>query len=301
MPKKFLTSKYDIVFKTIFCNEDKPYLMSKLLESVLGIDIEKIEFLNQELPITHIDERKKIVDVLVLVNDKIYTHLEVNTSASAETIFRNYLSFFFIIATKTLKGENYNLEDQYVHIDLSYGLGNNHNIIENFQLRNETARIIRLKNIQGIEFNMDKIMNFWYNEDDKLLEENKYLVMLNLNEENLEKLSKKYEGDDVIMEYKDTITSLNKSNRFESFLTYEQDRKFWMNTERNKGIKEGIDKGISIGIDKGREEGITIGRNEGRLEEKNILAKNMLKEGINIDIISKCTNLPESKIMNLQI
>ena len=63
---EFYTAKRDIVFKTIFCNEDKPDLLIALLSSILEIKINKLQFLNTELKITYIGERKKIVDLFVL-------------------------------------------------------------------------------------------------------------------------------------------------------------------------------------------------------------------------------------------
>ena len=49
----FYTAKRDIVFKTIFCNEEKPDLLIALLSSILEIKINKFLFLNNELKITY--------------------------------------------------------------------------------------------------------------------------------------------------------------------------------------------------------------------------------------------------------
>lgn len=45
---------------------------------------------------------------------------------------------------------------------------------------------------------MDKYMEFWYNKDNKEIEKNKYLIMLDLSKEDLVTLSKK---DKVVVNY----------------------------------------------------------------------------------------------------
>ncbi len=293
----FYTAKRDIVFKTIFCDEDKPDLLIALLSSILEIKINKFLFLNTELKITYIGERRKIVDLFVLVNDNMYVHLEVNGETTIETIFRNYAFFYHQIATKTLKSEDYNLDDEFIHIDLSYGLGKKeYDIKEVYTFKNETGEIERLTNVKGYEFNMDKISDMWYSEDEEFKSKYKYLVMLDMNKEKLEELSEKYKGDEVIMAYKTEVIKLNESERFASLVTYEQDIQFMGNTQRNLGRKEGLNEGISIG----RVEGISIGRDEGLNEAKQKFAISLLADGVPINKIAKYTSLSKKEIKALK-
>ena len=46
-----------------------------------------------------------------------------------------------------------------------------------------------IDNFEMIEFNMDKIMNYWYNSDRKKVNEYKHLIMLDLDEKDLAKLA----------------------------------------------------------------------------------------------------------------
>ena len=50
----------------------------------------------------------------------------------------------------------------------------------------------------------------------------------------------------------------------------------------------------------GVNEGIARGLTQGITQEKNQTAINMLKEKINIDLISKCTGLDKKKILSLK-
>ena len=277
---KFLTAKYDSIFKNIFCDEDNPKLLIKLLESILNIEITSITFLNNELKIHNKNERTKRVDGIFLINEKIYCHIEVNSSHNEELTYRNTIFFYSIIVSKTIKNENYNLNDNFIHISFTYGLGKKYDVKEEYRVVNIKGNIHRVKNIKEIEFNMDKIKDFWYNEDKEELDKYKYLVMQNLNKEELEKLSIMYKGDETIMDYNEKLRRLNENGKFNSLLTEEEEDRFWRNTERNIGEKRG--------------------EKRGKKEEKKYVAKNMLKEGLNIDLIAKVTNLTKQQILALK-
>jgi predicted transposase/invertase (TIGR01784 family) len=59
--------------------------------------------------------------------------------------------------------------------------------------------------------------------------------------------------------------------------------------------EKGRIEGEKEGIKKGKKEGIK----EGKKEEKVEIAINMLKKGVDLNFISEVTNLPISKIQNL--
>ena len=276
----YLTAKYDSIFKNIFCDEDNPKLLIKLLESILNVEITSIKFLNNELKIHNKDERSKRVDGIFLINGKIYCHIEVNSSYNNELTYRNSIFFYSIIVSKTLKNENYNLNDNFIHVSFTYGLGKKYGVREEYKVVNKTGSIVRVKNIKEIEFNMDKIRAFWYNEDKEKLDKYKYLVMQNLDKEELEKLSVMYKGDEGIMDYNEKLRRLNENGKFNSLLTEEEEEIFWRNTERNIGEK--------------------LGEKRGEKRGKKDVAKNMLSDGVNIDLIAKYTNLSKQQIVSLK-
>ncbi|MCP4155176.1 MAG: hypothetical protein GY757_46050 [bacterium] len=92
--------------------------------------------------------------------------------------------------------------------------------------------------------------------------------------------------------YKKQIRSVIKEaeeeNKMEYVATWERD---WLEEGIMKGEKEGIIKGEKEGIIKGEKKGITKGKKE--------TAKNMLKEGLPLDIIQRCTGLSEAVIKKL--
>ena len=82
--KPFHNCRYDIAFKMLFCNENNTYLIKNFLKNTLGIEVEKLQFLNNELAINYLGERRKIVDSLMCVNDNIYIGVEVNYQRDSE-------------------------------------------------------------------------------------------------------------------------------------------------------------------------------------------------------------------------
>lgn len=91
-------------------------------------------------------------------------------------------------------------------------------------------------------------MEIWYHKDEKGIEKYKYLIMLDLNLEELKELSKK---DRLVKEYRMNVEIVNKDPRFRVYMTEEEDRRKCYNTDiriaREIGLKEGLEEGIEQG------------------------------------------------------
>lgn len=269
--KKFYTAKYDRVFKTILCNEDDTKLFQEFLSRILKKKVEIVEFLRNELPVNTTLEKVKTVDVLVKV-DNDYIHIELNTNYNNYLHIRNYIYFSTLYSNKVKRGEKYDLKTKFLHLDFTYGLGLEKEEKINYYIQSEVGEKY-LENIEIIEYNMDKIMKYWYNEDIQKVNEYKHLIMLDLETDELDKLSK---GDDFVKEFNDKITELNEKETFQSAMTYEEDQRLILNTEKSISYNEGM-------------------------EERNIeIAKSMLNKNINKEIISECTGLSLDEINNLK-
>ena len=271
---KFLTAKNDAVFKAIFCDEDEPFLLTKLLEDILQIKINSLEKLDNELKISFVKEKSKRVDCVVKINGNLYIHLEVNSAYSEKVAFRNFLFFSHIIISKILRGKDYNTKDNFLHISLTYKMSK----------KRKALKILKIaKNVKMYEYNMDKILDYWYNKNTRKVEKYKYLIMQDLQPEELEKLIKQRK-DEVIMTYFEKLKKLNRGDKFELLMTAEEEEIFWQNTYREEGREEGIKEGIK----------------EGRKENAKSIAKNMLREGVDVSLISRCTNLSVENILALR-
>ena len=273
--KKFYTAKYDRVFKSVLCDEDNPYLLQEFLSRVLKKKVSIVEFLRNELPVSNSLEKVKTVDVLVKVDNE-YIHIEINIGIPSYLHIRNFIYFSTIYSKKVQRGESYDYVTKFIHFDFTYGIGNNdQEYIEYYVQSNNGMKYV--ENIKIIEYNMDKIMEYWYNKDIQKVNEYKHLVMLDLTEKELEQLSK---GDDFVNDFQEKITELNENETFQSAMTYEEDQKLILNTEKKIAFEEGISQG-----EKGKQ-----------LE----IAKSMLSKKLDIKTISECTGLTEEEISALK-
>ncbi len=278
--KVYYTSKCDGVFKAIFCNENDLSLLKALLEDKLNIKIETMKLLNNELVIDYVGDKIKHVDAIVEVNDKMIVNIEVNGYYAGWRAFRNFVYFCQIIVSRIVNGQSYDLKNEFVQINLTYGLSKKKEIVRNIEYS---------ENVKMLEFNMDKIRDLWYYNDEEEIEKYKYLIMQDLDKEQLDKFCEKFKGDDVIMTYREKLNKLNDGGYH--FLTPEEEELY----ERNTYKEMGRDEGLKEGLEQGRVEG----KEEGRKEEKEETARNMLKDKVDVALISKYTNLPTSRIMTL--
>lgn len=268
MSSKFYTSKYDRVFKSIFCREDEKYMLTTLLESILNKKISSLTFLNNELPINNVNEKNKIIDVLVLIDD-IYVHIELNSTNAPYLHNRNFIYFSEIYSKKIRRGDFYNETDNFIHIDLTYGLSNNSDVSSYYVMDKDYNKYV--DNIEIIEFNMDRLKKYCYTDDKENYEKYKYLIMLDLTREELEEVEK----DEFMEEYKREIEKLNEDKTFVSAMTYEEDQKLILNTEKRISFKEGVQ------------------------EEKLKTIQNMHKQSFSLEQISAIVELPIDKIKNI--
>ncbi len=283
--KEFYTCKYDRAFKEVFLNEKNKYLLKVLLENILKVKISSIEILNNERNVDNIHVARKHVDALI-DTDQGLIGIEVNTSKEDYVRPRNFSFIADAYSHYTLRGEKYSENFNIVQINFSYNLSYK-DLYRIFKVRDDNGNLYA-KNLIIYEFNMDKYTRFWYTKDTKKIEEFKYLIMLNLKDEDLKILSK---GDKVVSTYMDELTRVNKNPKFREYISAEEDNRKIMNSLRSeymeKGLKDGIEEGKKIGIKEGVKEGVKQ------------TALSMLEENIDIEVIEKCTKLSVKEIKEL--
>ena len=280
--KTFFTAKNDKVFKTIMADEDNKKMLIKFLERILDKKIEELTYLKNELTINYPLEKRKTVDVLVKTED-LYIHLELNNGYNDYLHMRNFCYFTNIYSKKTKAGRNYNLKEIFIQINFTYkniikGRLDKNKILEDKEL----LRIYKvmdkdlktyIENIEIWEFNMDRIMQIWYDNNESEIEKYKHLIMLDSNLDELEKLSK---GDDLVEEFKEEIKELNENETYTSWLTPEEDAEFILNTEKSISYEQG-EKNKQIEI-----------------------AKNLLKTDLKVEDISKATGLSIEEVAKIK-
>ena len=109
--------------------------------------------------------------------------------------------------------------------------------------------------------------------------------MLDMDKENLFKLSK---TDKLAKKYYDKLMELNTNQEFVGLLSNDEEYEMYVKSE------------ISEARENARKEGIDIGIKEGSKESKLEIAKAMLKEKMDINLIAKVTKLSIEEIEKLK-
>ena len=283
--EKFYTAKYDRTFKEIFLKEENEELLLLILEETLNTKVAKIKQRNIELNNGNIYVRRKHLDIL-LETDQGLIGIEINSSVEDYLHPRNLAFQCDNYAHYTLVGQDYTEEVQIIQINLTYKM-KDEELVRRYFIQDRTGKKYA-QNFQIIEWNMDKIMKFWYDKNEEKIEEYKHLIMLDLSKEDLKKLAKK---DREVEKYMKEVERVNEDPRFREYMTKEEDQKKIYNTQMSKAYNEGISEGISKGI----EQGVLEGGKEKSIE----IAKKMLQKNENILEISEYTGLTIEEINSL--
>ena len=210
MEKKYYTCKYDRPFKEIMLKESNKDILKKLLEHILKEEIKEITILPTERNNRNLKIKRKTLDVLLKTEDK-QIGIELNANIEDYVHPRNMAYIADMYASHTLVGQEYTEEILILQINLTFGLGSkNKKGRKRYYMQDEEGNKF-VKNLEIIEVNMDSYMDLWYNKNEKGIEENKVLVMLGLEKEELKILS---QNDKVVSKYMNELNKLNESTQF---------------------------------------------------------------------------------------
>ena len=286
---KFYTCKNDRAFKEVFMKEENKDLLIPLLELCLGVKINELEFLNLEDNVDNVKVKRKSYDlrvstdigrIIIEVNANIYNYSRMRQFSYISNEYSHIIQ----------SGNSYDEEIDVIQINFTYGMMNKFEDKYKYLYDDKDLRIYEVRDKDGklfinnfkiYEFNMDYYMGLWYNDDKKMIDKYKFIIMMNLELSELSKLSNK---DKVVNKYMEELERVNKDPKFIEYMSYEEDQRKMINTIKNRAREEGIEKGIEQGIEKG-------------IVKTNIEnAKKMIDEGIDISIVSKVTGLSIDEI-----
>ena len=268
----------DIVFNHVFSNKEyaldfiKEFL--NLKENLKG----QIRY-QYVIKSTEYQDKKLICDITVILK-KLIANIEMYTNFNLVNVEKSKQYSMRLYSTQIKRGKKYHpkpviqinlckkceiLEDDLINRYgiLSYKTGKPHTFGDDFNI---------------FVVCLDKIMEMNYNVggSDRLV---KYYKMFNAN--NLRELKRIAKGDEVLMSIVQCVDEfLNDKETLELF-----DRELWKAREnRYEGKKEGLEQGKKEGLE---------------LSQKNI-AKNLLNEKVDFNIICKTTGLTEQEVLKLQ-
>ena len=300
MNSKYYTAKYEVVFMYVVLNDLD--ILKQILELVLERNIEEIVVLNPNLLTDHINSRIQKLDLLITSN-KEYINIELNSSYGKLTKMRNLLYAFKVVLSQAEKGkEIYDLDNKTIQININFNSKGK---------EKEVWRLCDLRSKQPVTdfltiFNIyvDLYVKKYYNNGKKFSNGEEVIIMLGLNKEELAELA---ERSEIVMRYKKLVDKVNEDKSLFRWFSQEEEREMYetalIKQSKEEGLIEGKQAGLiegkQVGLIEGKQAGLIEGKKTGEMKKALTIAKNMLDENMNIDLIAKLTNLTKKQIEKL--
>ena len=288
----------DTMLKAMFQNENRIKYSAKFLSYF--IDVEYEDILNNiclaknELDKNVENDKGERCDYVALLSDTSL-NIEVNNNSSLEVLERNMEYAHRLYSKKIRRGEENYQYTQVIQFNLNnFAFKGNDKIVDIYTVTNDDN--IGLSNkLIFVQIYVPNLRKKWYTKGMKSLsEEEKYILAL--VEMDLDKLND-LGGENIMDEYVKEAEEVS----FEGGVGEAYDKEWAL---RDQGYRDGLSQGkaegkiegFSQGKVEGKAEGISEGKNERNIE----IARNMLKDNIPVESISKYTSLSIDEIKNLK-
>ena len=288
----------DTMLKAMFQNENRIKYSAKFLSYF--IDVEYEDILNNiclaknELDKNNENDKGERCDYVALLSDTSL-NIEVNNNSSLEVLERNMEYAHRLYSKKIRRGEENYQYTQVIQFNLNnFAFKGNDKIVDIYTVTNDDN--IGLSNkLIFVQIYVPNLRKKWYTKGMKSLsEEEKYILAL--VEMDLDKLND-LGGENIMDEYVKEAEEVS----FEGGVGEAYDKEWALRDQGYRdGLSQGKAEGFSQGKVEGREEGKAEGISEGKNERNIEIARNMLKDNISVESISKYTDLSINEINSLK-
>ena len=261
----------DTMLKAMFQNENRLKYLAKFLSYFIDLDyeviLENIYLAKNELDKEKESSKGQRCDYVAVI-DNTSLNIEVNNNSSLRVLERNIEYAYRLYSKKIKRGEREYDYTQVIQFNLNnFSFKGNDKIIDIYGVKNDSDLTLSDK-IIFVQIYVPNLRKKWYNEGIKSLTETERFILA-LVERNIEDAKELGIGDEVMKDYVDESIEVSIDCNFgESY-----DKEWALKDE---------------------------GWRDGKLEEKIEIAKAMLKEKIEIEMISKCVGLSIDEIEELQ-
>ena len=303
--------KEDFIFKMIFGSEENKSILISLLNSILKERpyIKDVKLENNEISKIFKDSKSSRLDILAVDDNGIKYDIEMQCRKTKDIPNRAvyYASKLF---TKDLKeNDDYNKSRVISIWIFAENVTNRKSAISEalmtFQKNKDDDYEILTDNIRIIYLELRKYLINSYNYNDKLTKWVDFLtnpIKLDRNTVEDKDIEKAIKTLDYISTNDEERLIIDKI--IEGRNDYYSAKNIAREEGREEGLKEGLDKGLKEGkeegLKKGKEEGLKKGLKEGEKNKSIEIAKNMLKDNVDINIISKYSGLSVEEINKLK-
>ena len=270
----------DIIFKYLFSNKG---ILKDFLESLLNISISKLDVKEQFNPkAKNFFEKICYLDIYATINDSKTLNLEMQNEKQSEYIQRIIIYRSAMSRQEVEKGEMYDTLNSIISINiLNYIMFENikeyhtiwslreNNNLNHKPLNSDEIHFVELPKFREANPDFEKKYNQWLAYID---ETNPVWV------KDVMKKNKVIKSAEILKN--DFISDKENQMLIDAYEIYCMDQNTNMKHAKEEGIAEGISKGEKIAL-------------------QNVVI-NMLKQNIDIDIISKATNLSIEEITKIK-
>ena len=297
---KLVPLTYDFTFKKVFKNN--PTYMKEFIYTMLpflNLENYKVRFLDSELT-KEKKERKKTVDILISLDDKIYIDIEMNRSKFQNIYLRN-LEYLKKLSTMLWKeGEDIqNLKEKKV-IQINLNANEKEKAPDDI-IASCGLLTGYIYDVNGLVFskNLEENHYLYYNEGVRrkdviwltALTSKTFTELYKLISQVLEKsVALKFMEDVVDMSKDEFILHEWEKDKFDELVKINE-----LESAINEGKAIGFEDGKAAGFEDGEKSGIIKGTNNTKIE----IAKNMLKKNMSLEDISEITGLSIENIQNI--
>lgn len=277
----------DYVFKRIFGKGGNERILKSLLEAILGIEIQKIEIKNPEIPKEAIDEKLSILDIKAEINDNTIIDIELQVGNTTAIERRLVVYNAKLVAGEIKVSEKYQKAKDIIVICI---------INDNVVKRNAYFSLAMLKYEKTEEI---RYVNIGYEKEEEYLTDmvKYYIIELPKFRKKKPKVADLLEkwlyvigGDRKMMEEckKENEEIKEAVEQLTQMSADEYERELYEIRERSRLT-------YNTEMDEARRKGLV----EGKSEEKREIAKKMKEKGTDIEYIIEITGLTEEEIKAL--
>ena len=279
--------KIDVVFKSLFSKKGNEDLLEDLLTSVLNRNVKCKEVLKEaRIGQKRPDEKYGSLDIKVILDNLEEIDIEMQISDKHDTINRA-IYYMSLLTSEDLKlSKSYNdMKPKIVIFFLDFNLFNYNNSLNESYICLKDHKNVELTKLQKYYFiEMPKISSMKHTTNERLktwiafLNQDKEMLKMSKNDKVIEKAQKELEYLTGDAEIKRLAELKQKAIRDEI-------------ATRRLGEEEGLKKGIKQGVKQGVKQGEAM--------SKLRIAKAFIYNGVDINLVSKCTGLTKKEIKDL--
>ncbi len=281
--KEFFDLSCDRVFKAVILDSKDYRFLTLLLRDIMEDDTLEIKSVTvYEIPVTSVEEKVKIVDIIAKLKNNKVINVELNTSFGKAVKERNIFYYYGLLNRNIKRGKEGKKPkyDEIIQINL--------NLISEDKYDKEEIRIYNLareevyyENFKIININVVYYKKLWY---DKIIKEgikeHIYVVALASKKEELKALSKL---DRLVKEVADKVFELNDDDNERMKIEQERDARLIYENSMKYSKEEGI------------EEGKELGKQEGESNAKLTIAKKLIDTNADKKYILDITGISEKE------